>query len=182
MGNKRNTRLDPQRRHHTSSNDNVASLISATTKSVAPNTTPARAHSPDCLALTARKSAVSRKPTTKRSSTQAKPDGKAQEAADLIIVTESEDVPAPPRSKQSQRKSIAPQLKPTNGSVKGKEKARGLQRDDPIDLEPLEGISNVSDVEMFMPAPRPRSSPNELSPAPVKDETLQRKLLHVSSL
>ena len=131
--------------------------------------------------MTARNSAVSRKSTAaKRSSTQAKPDGKAQEDADPIIVTESEDGHAPPRPKQSQRKSAVPQSKPTNGSVKGKERARGLQRDDPIDLEPLDGISSVSDVEMSIPAPRPRSSPNELSPVPVKEETLQRKLLQVS--
>jgi len=131
--------------------------------------------------MTARKSATSRKPTApKRPNTQAKSDEKAQGATDPIVITESEDVPAPSRSKQSQRNSSVPQLKPANGSAKGKGKARGLQRDDPIDLEPLDDVSNVSDVEMSIPAPRPRSSPNELSPVPIKDETLQRKLLQVS--
>lgn len=132
--------------------------------------------------MTARKSAVSRKPSAaKRSSIQAKPDGKVQEVTDPIVLTESEDVPAPPRSKQTQRKSAVPQLKSANGSVKGKGKAQGLQRDDPIDLEPLDGVSDVSDVEMLVPAPRPRPrpSPDELSPVPVKEETFQRKLLQV---
>jgi len=131
--------------------------------------------------MTARKSATSRKPTVpKRSNTHVKPDENPQGATDPIVITESEDVPAPPRSKQSQRNSSVPQLKPTNGSTNGNGKARGLQRDDPIDLEPLDNVSNVSDVEVSMPTPRPRSSPNELSPAPVKEETLQRKLLQVN--
>ena len=145
------------------------------------NTTPARADFPDCLAKTARKSAASRKPTApKRSSTQAKPDEKTQGSAEPIIVTESEDAPAPPRAKQSQRKSAVPQLKPTDGSAKGNGKAKGLQRDDPIDLEPPDGVSDVSDVEMSIPAPRPRSSPNESYPASAKEETLQRNLLQAS--
>ena len=181
MGNKRDTRPDPTLWPQcTLSDDNVASPISTATKSVAPNTTPARAHFPDCLAMTARKSATSRKPTApKRSNIQVKPDEKAQGATDPIVITESEDAPAPSRSKQSQRNSSVPQLKPTNGSAKGKGTSRGLQRDDPIDLEPLDDVSNPSDVEMSIPAPRPRSSPNEVSPAPVKDEALQRKLLQV---
>ena len=156
---------------------NVASLIPAATKSVAPNTTPARAYFPGCLAMTARKSATSRKSTApKRSSIQEK----TQRTTDPIVVTESDDAPAPLPPKQPQRKSAVPQLKPTNGNVKGKGKAPGLQRDDPIDLEPLDGVSDVSDVEMSVPSPRSRSSPNELSPVPVKEETLQRKLLQVS--
>lgn len=131
--------------------------------------------------MTARKSATSRKPTApKRSNAQVKPDERTQGATDPIVITESEDVPAPSRSKQSQCNSSAPQLKPINASAKGKGTPRGLQRDDPIDLEPLDDVSNLSDVEMSIPAPRPRSSPNEVSPAPVKDETLQRKLLQVS--
>lgn len=149
---------------------------------MAPDTTPARTHSSDCLAKTARKSAALHKPAAPgRSGVQAKPDGKPQEATDPIVCTESEDVPAPPRSKQSQRKSIVPQLKPANESLKGKGKAQGLQRDDPIDLEPLDGVSDVSDVEVLVPAPRPRSSPNEPSPVSAKEETLQRKLLQAGS-
>lgn len=178
---KKNAIRVPHRCCHILSDTNVASPISAATKSVAPNTTPARAHFPDCLAMTARKSATSRKPTApKRSNIQAKPDEQAHGVTDPIVITESEDAPAPSRSKQPQRNSSVPQLKPPNGSAKGKGKARGLQPDDPIDLEPLDDISNVSDVEASIPAPRLRSSPNELSPVPVKDETLQRKLLQVS--
>ena len=160
---------------------NVASPISAATKSVASNATPAKAHFPDRLAQTARKSTALRKPTApKRSSVQTKPDENVQGGADTIIVTESEDVPLPPRSKQFQRKSAVPQSKPVNGSVKGKGKTQGLQRDDPIDLEPPDGVSDVSDVEMSIPTPRPRSSPNESSSVSAKEETLQRKLLQAS--
>jgi len=163
------------------SDDNVASLITTTTKSVASNATPARTHLPDCIAKTARKSAALPKPTApKRSSVQAKLDEKPQGGADPIILTESEDAPAPPRSKQYQRKSSVPQLKPPNGSVKGKGKAQGLQRNDPINLEPPDGVSDVSDVEMSIPPPRPRSSPNEPSPVSTREETLQRKLLQAS--
>lgn len=173
------SRLDRQRCHILSGN-NVTSLISAATKSVTSNTTPARAYFPDYLANTARKSAAPRKSTApKPSSTQAKPDGESQGGIDPIVVTESEDAPLPSRSKQSQRKSAVPQLKPTNRNVKGKGNAQGLQRNDPIDLEPPDGVSDVSDVEMSIPAPRQRSSPNEPSPA-AGGETLQRKLLQVS--
>lgn len=163
------------------SDDNVASPISAATKSVASDTIPARAHFPGHLAKNVRKSAASRKPTApKRSSIQDKPDENVQGDADPIIVTESEDVPAPPHSKQSQRKSVVPQSKPTNGTVKGKGKAQGLQRDDPIDLEPPDGVSDVSDVETSIPAPRQRSTPSGSSPVSAKEETLQRKLLQAS--
>lgn len=65
--------------------------------------------------------------------------------------------------------------------MKGKGKARGLERDDPIDLGPLDGVSDASDIEMSIPAPRPRPSPNELSAVSTKDEALQRNLLQVSS-
>jgi hypothetical protein len=180
VGNNRDTRLDPRRWCHPSSDNNVATPISAATESVAPNTIPARAHLLDYPAMTARKSAAPRKPTaSKRSSVQAKPDGKAQGGSDPIILTESEDASAPSRSKQSQRKSAVPQLKPANGSAKGKGKAQGHQREDPIDIEPLNGVSDISDVEMSIPAPRSRSSPNGPSPVPAKEETLQRKLLQV---
>lgn len=162
---------------HTSSDNNVASPITAATKSVASNTTPARTHLPDCLAKTARKSAAQLKPIApKRPSIQAKLDEKSQGGADPIILTESEDVPAPSRLKQHQRKSSVPQLKPPNGSVKGKGKTQGLQRDDPINLEPPDGISDISDAEMSIPAPRPRSSPNEPSPVSTKEEILQRRV------
>lgn len=135
----------------------------------------------DFIAQTARKSATLRKPTApKRSSIQAKPDEKARRSVDPIIVTESEETPAPSRSKRSQPKSAVPQQKPMNGNVREKAKAQGLQHDDPIDLEPADGGSEVSDVEMSIPAPRPRSSPNESSTTSVKDDTLQRKLLQVS--
>ena len=104
-----------------------------------------------------------------------------QGSADPIIIAESEDVPAPSGSKQSQRKSNVHQPKPANGTMKGKGKARGLEHDDPIDLGPLDGVSDASDIEMSIPAPRPRPSPNELSAASTKDDALQRKLLQVSS-
>jgi len=137
-----------------------------------------RPPSPQQQNQTARKSATLRKPTApKRSSTQAKSDEKARESVDPIIVTESEDMPAPSRSKQSQRRSADPQPKPINGNVKGKGKAQGTQHDNPIDLEPVGGISDLSDIEISIPAPRPRSSPNESSTTSAKDETLQRKLL-----
>ena len=172
---------DRQHCGHILSDNNVASLISTATKSVASNTTSARTYLPDCLAKTARKSAAPLKPTApKRSSVQAKLDEKSQGSADPIILTESEDVPPPSRSKRYQHKSSVPQLKPPNGSVKGKGKTQGLQRDDPINLEPPDGVSEVSDVEMLIPAPRPRSSPNEPSPASTKEETHQRKLLQAS--
>lgn len=179
MGKNRDTRLDPRQYWcHPSSDNNVATPISAATESVALNTILARAHLLDYPAMTARKSAAPRKPTApKRSGVQAKPDGKAQGGSDPIILTESEDASAPSRSKQSQRKSAVPQLKPANGSAKGK--AQGHQRDDPIDIEPLNGVSDISDVEMSIPAPRSRSSPNGASPVPAKEETLQRKLLQV---
>ena len=148
---------------------------------MASNTTPTRTHLPDCLAKTAKKSAAPLKPIApKRSSVQAKLDGKSQGGADPIILTESEDVPVPPRLKQYQRKSSVPQLKPPNGSVKGKGGTQGFQRDDPINLEPPDGVSDISDVEMSIPAPRPISSPNEPSPVSTKEETLQRKLLQAS--
>jgi hypothetical protein len=175
------TRHAARQHCHTLSDNNVASLISAATKSVASNTTPARTYLPDCLAKTARKSAAPLKPIApKRSSVQAKLDEKSQGGADPIILTESEDVPAPSRLKQHQRKSSVSQLKPPNGSVKGKGKTQGLQRDDPINLEPPDGVSDVSDAEISIPAPRPRSSPNEPSPLSTKEETLQRKLLQAS--
>ena len=161
--------------------DNVASPISATTKLVASNATPARAHFLGCLAKTVRRSAAPHKPTApKRSSIQAKPEEKSREGADPIIVTESEDNPTTSRSKQSQRKPAISQLKPANGGVKGKGKTQGLQHDDPIDVEPPDDVSDVSDVEMSIPAPGPRSSPNELSPVSAKEEALQRKLLQAS--
>lgn len=144
----------------------------------------ARAHFLDLLAQTARKSATLRKPTLPgRSSILAKPDEKARGSADPIIVTESEDAPVPSRSKQqSQRKSAAPapQPKPLNGNGRGKGKTQGPQHDDPIDLEPDDSASGVSDVEMSIPAPRQRSSPNESSAVLAKEGTLQRKLLQVS--
>lgn len=135
----------------------------------------------DCLAQTARKSATSRKSTaSKHSIAQPKPDEKARGSADPIIVTESEDAPAPSRSKQSQRKSVVPQPKPVNGGTKGKGKAQVPQRDHPIDLEPLGDISDISDVEISIPTPRKRSSPNESTTGPGKDESIQRKLLQAS--
>lgn len=161
----------------TLSDNNVASPIPAATRPVTSNTTSARTYLPDFLAKTARKSAVPRKPAVpKRLSTQAKPGEEPLGSADPIIVTESEDVPAPSRSKRSQRKSVVPQSKSTNG----RGKTQGLQHDDPIDLEPPDSVPDVSDVEMSIPAPRPRSSPNELSPVSAKEENLQRKLLQAS--
>jgi hypothetical protein len=147
---------------------------------VTSNVTSARAHLLDHLAQTARKSAALRKPTVpKRSSIQVKPDDKVRGSADPIIVTESEDIPAPSRSKQPQRKSTAPQPKSANGNGRGKGKTQGPQHDDLIDLEPADDFSDVSDVEMAIPAPRPRSSPNESSVVSAKDDTLHRKLLQV---
>lgn len=137
-----------------------------------------RPSSPQRSAQTARKSATVGKPAAaKRSGISAKPDEKAHGGVDPIVVTESEDVPGPSRSKQPPRKSAVPQLKPVNGAVKGKGKVQGLQRDDPIDLEPTDDVSDVSDIETLVPVPRQRSSPDGSSSVPSKDEALQRKLL-----
>ena len=160
---------------HTPSETNVTS---AATKSVALNQTFARAHFLGYLAQTARKSATLRQP--KRPNTHAKPDEKTRGSPEPIIVTESEDIPVPSRSKQSQRKSAVPQPKPMNGNGRGKGKAQGLQYDDPIDLKLLNDISDVSDVEISVPVPRPRSSPNESSTVSAKAEALQRQLLQVN--
>ena len=120
------------------------------------------------------------KPTAaKRSGPQAKSDEKTHSSVDPIVVTEGEDVPGPSRSNQPPRKSVVPQLKPVNGTAKGKAQVQGLQRDDPIDLEPLDDVSGVSDIETSVPIPRQRSSPNGSSSVPPKDEPLQRKLLQV---
>lgn len=160
--------------------DNVASSIPSAIRSVTPSATFTRTYFPDRPVQTARKSATVGKPTTaKRSGVQAKPDEGAHGSVDPIVVTESEDVPGPSRSKQPPRKSAVPQLKPVNGAVKGKGKVQGLQRDDPIDLEPIDDVSDVSDVETSIPVPRQRSSPNGSPSVPPKDEALQRKLLQV---
>lgn len=142
------------------------------------NGTSARAHFPACLAQTARKSATLRKPTvSNRSSIQAKPDEISRGSADPIIVTESEDIPAPSLPKQSQPKSAAPRPKPMNGKVGGKGKAQVSQH---ADLELDDSFSDISDVEMSIPAPRQGSSPSESSALSAKGETLQRKLLKAS--
>lgn len=168
-------RLDPRRCPR--SEANVRFAISAATGSVASDGTPARAHFPDCIGQTARKSATLRKSTVpKRSSSQVKPDQKAPGSTDPIIITESEDVLAPSRLKQPQRESTVPQPKPMNGSARGKGKARGVRHDDPIDLEPVDGVSDASDVEMSVPAPRPRSSPNESSAVSAKDPQDQKTI------
>lgn len=136
-----------------------------------------RAHSIDDLVQTGRKSTSLRKlAVPKRSNIQTKPDEKARGSADPIIVTESEDISEPSRSNQSQRKSAVPQPKAINGNMKGKGKVQAVQHDDPIDLDPADGVSDASDVDMPIPVPRPRPSPIAVS---AKDENLQRKLLQV---